>query len=300
MFVMVFALMLVAAACGDDDDTTSTTVTLANASAPADDGDTGTPASTDDGDTDASADDSPNIGEGENTGFCEFVRMLDEDDDSFEDLDPASVQADIEESQDLIRQALSLAPSAVRSEVQLLADAFNTFAEFLAGNGYDLFALATSDDPALLAFDTPEVEQAGETVNAFCGIEDDDDSTAFGGGPGVSIPGGGTIPGSGTFPPDLLSSDLPEGFPAELVPPSVTETTTLLSVPDGPFGVIFETSASFEDTVTFYVGVLGESDLVFDEGGRNATWIRTLGTSITTITVAESDGRIQVSVSGSG
>ena len=76
--------------------------------------------------------------------------------------------------------------------------------------------------------------------------------------------------------PNLMSAnfdlaDLPDGFPAELVPPSWTagQATDIL----GPYSVNFESDMEFEEVVAYYDGIFGPSNpIVGDPGEQLAQW----------------------------
>lgn len=105
-------------------------------------------------------------------------------------------------------------------------------------------------------------------VATACGGDDDASNT-------TQSPGSDSAATSGSDPNDLTAgfdlADLPDDFPAELVPPSWTagQATDIL----GPFAVNFESDMGFADAVAYYDGIFGPSNLIVgDPGEQLAQW----------------------------
>ena len=280
------ALLLLATACGgggDDnggDDSGGTTTTASDA---------GQSTTTT---TSSSGDDGP----GANTEFCGFDDQFDDVFDSALTLSPQGIEDAMQTTLQLANQAADTAPSAIRDDVNLLLGGFSDLVDALADIDYDVINNfdAFNNDPRVMNLDSPEYEAASQAIDDYCGDGGDDlnDGVSPPTIPGTDI----TVPGStdGTLPPGIISDDLPDNFPAGLVPPGNVETQTINVGPG--YQVTFTTDASFDDVVASYTAELGAptSTIVVD-GASSATWFQSDGTIIV---VQESDDGTSAVVAG--
>jgi len=137
---------------------------------------------------------------------------------------------------ELMDQMEAAAPSEIAADVRVLADTGRSLAEILAEFDYNILAVPP-DDPRLLGFDTPELQQAVDNIAAFCGLDLDDVDDTVDGQTGTGGLGGGELP-----------SDFPDG----LVPPD------LLSVTDnGIAGLLLLSSKPLAEINDFYEDIFG-------------------------------------------
>lgn len=264
------AFLLVLAACGggEGDGTTTTnagaggvTTTAAGATT------TAAPATT-----------SPPVGSGDD--FCVFLVEYSENTDfSPIGMSAAEIEKLFNDNLDAIEQALTIAPSEVRDDVAMFADAYEGFVGFLSEYNYNFLAIPESalQDPRLQALEDPELTAAGERIGAFCGI--DDFAT---GAPGD---GGSAAP------------SLPEVFPAELVPPGGVVVSALAIA--GTNTVSFETDTPVEDVIAYYVGVLGDPLQELDDP-KGALWISEEDGFLNVVVSETSPDTVAVSVTSTG
>ena len=150
-------------------------------------------ASDDGGSDDGGSDDGGgDFGAGSNTDFCQFNEQVNSgiDDVDIFSGDPGDLEDAFGQVVDDIDRAVGLAPNAIKADIAILAEGFNGFVEVMADYDYDLFAVP-EDDPRLAALDDPRYEEAGNRVDAFCGIEDESEPTGDGfdtGGDDAEVP----------------------------------------------------------------------------------------------------------------
>lgn len=272
--ILGIALLLVAAACGgggdDSGDATTTTTTSAGSGS-----DQATTTTT----TSSNGDNGP----GANTEFCDF-------DDEFGDalrsaftLPPQSIEDAFQTTLQVANQAADAAPSEIRDEVNLLLGGFSDLVDVLDEIDYDVLNNLDvfENDPRILAFDSAEYQAAGDAIDDYCGN-------------GGDAPDG-TVPLSdGTLPPVVISDDLPDNFPAGLIPPGNVEVQTINVGPGS--GVTFMTDASFDDVVAQYTNELGTPTAEVNVGGdRSASWFQADGSIII---VQEAEGIVTAVVAG--
>ena len=103
-----------------------------------------------------------------------------------------------------------------------------------------------------------------------------------------------------TIPPTVATgprAGLPEGYPAELIPPGVTAREWM---PTGAgTDVFFETSSGFEEMIDFYTNALEPPlDVRTEDGVERAIWVYKPGVEHIAV-IVESDGAgVQIKVSG--
>ena len=107
------------------------------------------------------------------------------------------------------------APNDIEDDVDLVVNTMTRFIDLLEENDFNFLAIGGAgiqNDPRFLALEDPAFEAATDRVSEYCGFEDDGGSF-FGGTDGGGSTGSGGSTGGG------FSVDLPEDFPADLVPP---------------------------------------------------------------------------------
>jgi hypothetical protein len=135
----------------------------------------------------------------------------------------------------------------------------------------------------LTALEDPELEAAGERIEAYCGV-DNFIATA----PETPDPGDG---GGGV----VVGGSIPEGFPEELVPAGANVVAQ--SSVAGTLTVVFEVAAPVADIIDFYSQELGDpmsvlSDpagalwTVFDDAGLLNVIVTEVDSGITNATVS--------------
>ena len=272
------ALVLVAAACGGGGD---------------DSEDTTTTASSDPGQSPTTATTSSNGGNGPgaNTEFCDF-------DDEFSDafgsaftLSPQGIEDAMQTTLQVANQAADTAPGAIRDDVNLLLSGFRDFVDALADFDYDVINNldAFQNDPRVMNLDSPEYEAASQAVDAFCGNDDAGPTAPTIPGTNITVP-----PTVGSLPPGVLSGDLPDNFPAGLVPPG--ELTVQTFDAGVSYQVTFMTNASFDDVVASYTLELGAPTTEINiEGANSAQWFQADGSIII---VQEAGDMVSAAVTG--
>lgn len=102
-----------------------------------------------------------------------------------------------------------------------------------------------------------------------CGGDSDDGPSGDG---GDSDNGGTTSSNTDSdgFDSGFGESDLPAGFPGELIPPSYSSGAILENA--GQEIVAFRSGLTFDDAVAHYTDILGEG-LVIEAGDRQAMWL---------------------------
>ena len=169
-------------------------------------------------------------GDGE---FCELMSAQDTATETMDIFDPASVEAANKEALEAIRRARDLVPGEIRDEYDTLAAAFEGLVTALEESGWDMTAIDETD-PRILRMASAEVLAAADALIAYCGLDTGEGEAA------VISPGAES--GSDSDLPDVL----------------VAPGAVLLR--EASSGInIFTSTASFDDTVSYFEGVLGEA-----------------------------------------
>ncbi|MDH3189742.1 MAG: hypothetical protein OEM39_03775 [Acidimicrobiia bacterium] len=236
-YLGVGLLVIVLAACGggDGDDTTTTQA------GGVDETTTTTPTSG---------------GAGAGGDFCDFlVDYAENADFSPVGISPTQIEQTLMGSLDAINQGLELAPSEIKADVALFADAYAGFVDFLGEYEYNFLSIPEDafDDPRLAALEDPELEAAGQQIEEFCGIDD------------FITPGPSGPTGSGSLP----GASLPEDFPPGLEPPGGVVVASVEA--GGATSVTFDTEMSSDDVIAFYTDLLGPPTQQLDEP-KGALW----------------------------
>lgn len=278
---LLASLILVLAACGGADEPADTST-----SGPAGNGSTNTTAGNA-GVTTTAAPPATSAAPSGNSSddFCQFVVAYAED----TDLSPIGLSLDEVEdlftsNADAINQAVQLAPQEIKADVAMFADAYGGFVELLAENNFNFLALgdAALDDPRLAALEEPELEAAGDRIEAYCGIENFIDTAPQ--PPGGDGGGGGISAGS----------DLPDDFPSDLVPPGGVVVASVNVA--GASSVTFDVEADTDDIIDFYKEALG-APAQETSNPKGALWVTTSADGSLTVVVAEvGPGMLQVNV----
>ena len=190
--------------------------------------------------------------------------------------DPASVEKSIKDALDAIRGARDLVPSDIRGEYDTLASAFEGLVEALEESGWDMLAIDVND-PRILRMESPEVQTAADALNDFCGLE-----------------AGGTDGEAGARSPDAgAGSDA--GLPDDLVAPGA------VFLRDASGIKIFTSTASFDETVSYYEGVLGKPpvNVAGSAGGRVASFLSATPTDVL-VQVEEGGGELLIYITLTG
>jgi hypothetical protein len=273
--IMLAAVLLVLASCGGGGDATSTSVaagpTQTTAPAPSSGG----------GGSGGGGDNSGNGGGGGGNGSADFCNQ-NGDFDPFADMegltDPDALRSAMDHALDQIDAIVDNAPSEIRDDVRVLAGGVHALADFLADHDYDynaIFEEAQSGDLDL-PFDDEEFTAAAERVAEYCGIDISD----------------GDSGSDTTFGAGVPSSDLPDDFPDELVPPDST-VDSVFSISDVTTASFIST-ASRDDIIGHYTDIFGDPLFSTDE---EAAWAVYGDGTVTQVTVSASNaGEISVVV----
>lgn len=211
--------------------------------------------------------------------FCEFlIAYVDETEFSPVGLSPDEVEELFVSNLGAINQATELAPPEIRGDVNMFATAYAGFVELLAEIEFNFLAMANvdPDDPRLAALESPELEEAGDRIEAYCGIDnfiatsptppnDPGDSSA-----------GGTFEGG----------ELPTDFPTELLPEGA-ELAVVLNV-QGADSVTYDVVLAADEVIAFYTDLLGAAAAELSDP-KGALWITSYAGTSLTVTVAETD-----------
>ena len=274
--ILGMALLLVVAACdGGSDDGGGTTTTAGSDSGQATTTTTTTGAP-DGGDNGSSG------GPGADTEFCEFDKEV-KSAFILVNLSPQGLEDSMETVLQLAEQFTDAAPSEIRDDVNILIKGFSDFVDALADLDYDIIANleAFDNDPRVIYLDSPEYLAAAQTADEFCGNDTEDTADP------PSPPG--------ALPPGFVADDLPDEFPAGLIPPGITDVQSL-SVPGAGFQVTFTSDAPFDDVVAQYTNELGDPQaLVSDGPTKVAQWFLPSGS---TVLLQEASGMVVVVVVG--
>lgn len=279
--VVLSVLVLVAAACGGGDDEPAATP-APTATEPTAEAAPTTRAEEPSGDADAGA--------GSSSEFCGFITEV--DDELNLDVgatDAESLRALVEQTQDALDRAEGLAPSEIRGDVAVIADAYDGFASLLDEYDYDVMTafLAAEDDPRLLALEAEELAAASSRIGQFCGV-------ALGVAPDPGVPD----VGAGGEDPDTGETGGGESqygsVPDVLVPPDVVEALDM-----GNGAVLFRSGASFDEIVDFYTEVMGDAFFV-NPDETSGVWQARIEGAVRSVTVGAGDGTIEIFIAQIG
>lgn len=263
--MVLSALVLVLAACGGEGDTSTTA---------GDGGSTAAPTT-----TAATTTAAPPVVAGND--FCGFIADYAENAAiSPIGLSPEAIEAAFKQNLDAINQAVDLAPGEIKGDVEMFADAYGGFVDFLGDYGYNFLAIPEDalNDPRLAVMDSPELVAAGDRIEEFCGLDDliADPPDAGGGG--------------GALPP----TELPDGFPGDLEPPG-GEVVAVVNIGTGE-SVTFDVEGSTDDIIAFYEDQLGAPTQSLDTP-KGALWITEYEGQQLTLAVSEvGTNMVQVNV----
>ncbi len=225
-----------------------------------------------------------------NDDFCEFLVEYADGvamQTNMVSMTPTQVEDLFRGNLEAITQAAQLAPNELQSDVEMFVVAFGGFVDFLDEYDFDFMALAgvAETDPRLQALEDPALQEAGDRIEAYCGIDG-----MIASPPSAPSDGGGVtaIPGA----------ELPDDFPAELVPPD-GDVVAAVSVGGGA-SVTFDTATPVDDVIAFYVEVLGPpvQEVAAPKG---AFWTGVYEGGSLNLVVAEiGAGQVQVNVTVGG
>ncbi len=210
------------------------------------------------------------------TGFCDLIAAQDTASETMDIFDPASVEKSIKDSLDAIRLARDLVPSDIRSAYDTLASAFEGLVVALEESGWDMLAIDVND-PRILRMESPEVLGAAAALNDYCGLDAD-----------------GTDGEAGAQSPDAgAGSDT--GLPDDLVAPGAVLFRDAAGIK------IFTSTASFDETVSYYEGVLGEAPLnvAGSAGARVASFLSATPVDVL-VQVEEGGGELLIYITLTG
>jgi hypothetical protein len=273
---LAFVLVLLLAACGggDGDTTTQPDAGTGQSTTSA-----GTPPTTAAAPTTAAP-----VSGNTDDAFCAF--LIDYANDVANDfnilsMSAAEIEAAFKGNLDAINQALDLAPNAIRADIELFAAAYGGFVDFLAENDFNFLAMSEDalDDPRLQALEDPALEEAGNRIEEYCGIENfitPNPAPSAGGGSG-SLPG----------------ATVPSEFPSDLEPPGGVVVANVNVA--GATSVTFDTEASADDVIEYYTDVLGPPIQQLDDP-KGALWSTTYEGVALNLVVADIGGATQVNV----
>lgn len=291
---VLFALLLVAAACGGGDDE-ATPTSASEAAQPADEAVTPTQVEDSEGEETEPADeqespverepsgDAPDPGSGSESNFCGFIAQADEElNPDPAGFDPDSFRELIEQTQRVLERAQELAPDEVRSDVALIAEAYEGFASLLEEYDYNIMAVSTAaaDDPRLLALESDELAAASARIGQFCGVDLGVSPDVGAGDTGDETPGGD----------QSEYGDIPN----VLVPPDVVEALDM-----GSGAVLFRSDAPFDAIVDFYTDALGTPFFV-NTDEQSGVWQGRVAGVVRSVTVGPGDGVFEVLVARIG
>ena len=106
-------------------------------------------------------------GGGDAKDFCGLESKYTGLEDSFRPgADAASVRASLETAQDALDDGVRLAPSEIKADMKIIADAFGPFIEAMAKANFD-FTKVNPEDPAFANVQKPEVQAASARIDAW-------------------------------------------------------------------------------------------------------------------------------------
>jgi hypothetical protein len=152
LFVLLLTALLGLAACGSDDKTENASDTDAVTTTEA-----------------ASGDD----GGGGVDAYCGLSAKYAGLDKAFQPgADAASLRSTLETAKDALNEAVKAAPSEIKADVKVIADAYGPFIDAMAKANFD-FTKINPQDPAFADIQKPEVAAAAERISewgtAHCG-----------------------------------------------------------------------------------------------------------------------------------
>jgi hypothetical protein len=174
LILIVAVVVLFSAACGDD------------SSSLADQLDNGDAASADNGSADnGSADNgADNMVNGSDSEFCSFNADINDGLGSIDmsSASPDEIAAAFELITDNIDEAVSMAPDEISDDVAVLANGVKGFVEVLSDYDFNFLAIPDSaaEDPRFSAVNDPAYEAAAARVDAYCGFDDQADTSGTG------------------------------------------------------------------------------------------------------------------------
>lgn len=279
LFVPGVALLLVLAACGSAETSVDTAVESEPDAPLATADGTDEPSSSPEEAPDEDDVSTPEPGPGASTNFCEFISAFAASDaNQLVGVTPEDIATSFTGTSDAIRQALDIAPAEVRDDVAYFSETYDGFVSFLEDNEFNFANISEDelDDPRLTALEDQELVDAGERIQAFCGVDLDigDDS---------SVGEGGTP-----------SGDVPAGLQAELIFPNSTVVVSTESV--SGLVVLLQTDSSMDDLIDYYTDLLGAPLVVVDDP-PTAGWVVERDGGILSVTVGIEDGVTQIVIS---
>ncbi|MFQ5556536.1 MAG: hypothetical protein ACE5GB_03375 [Acidimicrobiales bacterium] len=173
--IVLTALAVLASACGDDGSSLEDVLSSGDDAVSSDSG----------------ADVGP--GPGASTDFCRISDQINDRLDSVDtEIAAAIASGDLEavagyfdDSFGLMQQAAAVAPGEIRDDVEVLVTGFRGMIDVLEEFDFDFTAIP-SDDPRISALDDPRFDEASDRLDAFCGIDSDEDEETDG---GTGLPG---------------------------------------------------------------------------------------------------------------
>lgn len=200
-------------------------------------------------------------------------------------MNPDDLEDVLRSTADAINRAVQVAPGEIKDDVELYADAYGGFIELLDELGFNFLAFDDDvlDDPRMLALDDPALEEAGDRISTYCGLDD-----FIAAGPGTV---GGSGGGTGGGLPEVT---LPDGFPSELVPPG-GEVNASISV-SGALSVGIEVASPIDEVIDYYTELIGAPTVQINEP-KGALWTTEFEGSTVNIVLSEiSPGRVNVNI----
>jgi hypothetical protein len=230
--ITLVAGLLVLASCGGSGDDTTTTAAA---------GGTQTTAPSQDGGGGGGGGDN---GGGGDADFCDANSDFDPMEGVSLTADPESLRNAIENAVSQIDEIVDRAPGEIRDDVEVLAGGMRDLADLLDEYDYSFTALMQAFDEGSLElpFDDAAFEEAADNIAEYCGIDPAD------AGGDTDTTSGGVVGGPGV--------DLPDDFPADLVPPDSTVEGVFNA--GGVATASFTTTADFDELVAYYTDQLGE------------------------------------------
>lgn len=234
----------------------------------------------DNNDDDEKDNDGGSSGNGSNSNFCSpDATDVVFDSLDFTSLDPANLRDQFEQLDDALANWEDNAPNEIEDDVRTLVGGMRGLIEILEENDFNFLAVGTTaaNDPRFLALDDPKFEEAADRISDYCGIDNTNPVTS-GGSTGSGGSGGGGSTGGFTV-------DLPDDFPAELVPPD----STLGFAGNVGFGltVEFTSDATADEMKDYYEAELGAPTFADSE---SILW----SVGARTVTISGTDGDLTI------
>ena len=264
---LLIGLLLLVAACGGGEEVAESSPTTAAAEGSSDTTATTTAAPT------TTTTQAPAVNASDD--FCEFVVAAAQNSDfSPLGLNPSDLEARLTETLDEINRGAELAPSEIRDDVVMFAETYAGFVELLSDYGFNFLAIGEDalDDPRLTALEDPALTEAGERIEAYCGV--DNFIVVNPQAPG----GGGTTSGG----------EPPEGIPAEFIPDGANILSQINAA--GSTSVVYQIDRPLDEMISFYEDLLGDATQVLDDP-PGASWVTFSAEGlITSVVVSEAVG----------